>query len=34
MKCDSFNKVTQQVMGVAQVPIGSPLSNSVTKLFD
>lgn len=30
----SLHKVTQQVVGVAQVPVGPPLSSSVAKLFD
>lgn len=34
MKLDCFNKVSQQIVGVAQVPVGSTLCRSVTQLFD
>lgn len=34
MKLDRFDKVSQQVVGVAQVPIGPPLGSTVPKFFD
>lgn len=34
VELDSFDKVPQQIVGVAQVPVGPPLSSSVPDLFD
>lgn len=34
MKLDRFNEVSQQIVGVSQVPIGPPLSSTVPKFFD
>lgn len=34
VKLDCFDKVSQQIVGVAQVPVGSPLSSSVSEFFD
>lgn len=34
MKLDRFDKVAQQIVGVAQVPVGSALRRSVPELFD
>lgn len=33
VELDSFDKVSQQVVGVAQVPVGPPLSSSVSEFF-
>lgn len=34
MKLDRFDKVAQEIVGVAQVPVGSALRRSVPELFD
>lgn len=34
MKLDRFHKVSQQIVGVPQVPVGSALSCSVPEFFD
>lgn len=34
MKLDCFQKVSQEIVGVSQVPIGSPLSGAIPKFFD
>lgn len=34
MKLDCFQKVSQEIVGVSQVPIGSALSSTIPKFFD
>lgn len=34
MKLDCFQKVSQEIVGVSQVPVGSALSSTVPKFFD
>lgn len=34
MKLDRFQKVSQEIVGVSQVPIGSPLSGAIPEFFD
>lgn len=34
MKFDCFQKVSQEIVGVSQIPIGSPLSGAIPEFFD
>lgn len=33
MKLDCFQKVSQEIVGVSQVPVGSPLSSAIPEFF-